>query len=164
MKIKNNTKERMLQKIKDDHMLGEDTISDHNNIDFLVNMTNTLKITELVILILNISYFVGILFMIVAEVNMAIAANDSDSEYFIDYFEIEEVDEYHKTILIIYYAFTSLSTVGFGDLNPRSDTERIFCSFMLCFGVAIFSYIMGIFIEVLEKSKSYSSDDIDYYE
>jgi len=57
-----------------------------------------------------------------------------------------------------YYAFTSLSTVGFGDLHPRSDVERIFCSFMLMFGVAIFSYIMGIFIEVLEKSKASAAD------
>ena len=51
--------------------------------------------------------------------------------------------------MLIYYAFTSLSTVGFGDLAPRSDSERLFVAFMLLFGVAIFSYIMGVFIEIL---------------
>ena len=49
----------------------------------------------------------------------------------------------------IYMTVITLSTVGFGDFNPRSDFERMFVSFMLVFGVAIFSYIMGIFIEIL---------------
>ena len=51
---------------------------------------------------------------------------------------------------MMYYSFTSLSTVGLGDLVPRSNVERLLCSFVLLFGVAIFSYIMGIFIEVIE--------------
>ena len=55
-----------------------------------------------------------------------------------------------RTIVMTYFAFTSLSTVGFGDYNPRSDFERVFIANMLLFGVAIFSYIIGIFIEVLE--------------
>ena len=49
----------------------------------------------------------------------------------------------------MYYAFTSLSTVGFGDYHPRSDEERVLCAFILLFGVAIFSYIMGNFIEMI---------------
>ena len=147
----------MKDKIKDDPLLAEDTLTDHNNVDFLINMGNGLKIFKLVVVILNITYFIGISFMIISEVNMTIARMNSQSyldnqqEYFIEYFGLEELSAGYKTILMVYYSFTSLSTVGLGDLNPRSDCERIFCSFMLLFGVAIFSYIMGIFIEVLEK-------------
>ena len=43
----------------------------------------------------------------------------------------------------MYYSFTSLSTVGFGDFHPRSDFERLVCAAMLTFGVAIFSILMG---------------------
>jgi hypothetical protein len=57
------------------------------------------------------------------------------------------------TIILTYYAFTSLSTVGFGDYAPVSNVERIFCSLILLFGVAIFSYIMGNFIEILGSFK-----------
>lgn len=52
---------------------------------------------------------------------------------------------------IIYYSFTSLSTVGFGDYHPKSDFERLLCMFILMFGVAIFSYIMGNFIQIVEQ-------------
>ena len=74
---------------------------------------------------------------------------DIDQEFFIEYFDVESYDSGYATIMMIYYAFTSLSTVGFGDLHPRSDSERIFCAFLLMFGVAIFSYIMGVFVEIL---------------
>lgn len=59
---------------------------------------------------------------------------------------------------MVYYAFTSLSTVGFGDLHPRSNSERLVCSFILLFGVAIFSYIMSIFIEILDQYKNLNAD------
>lgn len=61
-------------------------------------------------------------------------------------------------IILTYFAFTSLSTVGFGDFHPRSDLERLVCAFILLFGVAIFSYIMGSFIEMLEKYQNLCAD------
>ena len=45
--------------------------------------------------------------------------------------------------------FTTLSTVGFGDFNPKSEIERIMMTFILLVGVACFSYIMGQFISIL---------------
>ena len=46
-------------------------------------------------------------------------------------------------MISIYFAFTSLSTVGFGDYYPVSSLERIVCAFVLLIGVAMFSYILG---------------------
>lgn len=57
----------------------------------------------------------------------------------------------NRLITVTYFAFTSLSTVGFGDYHPRSDIERFCCAFILLFGVAVFSIIMGSFIEILEE-------------
>ena len=59
-----------------------------------------------------------------------------------------------------YYAFTSLTTVGLGDLRPISATEQLFCAFMLFFGVLIFSYIMGQYIELLDRYKA-SQEEYD---
>ena len=73
---------------------------------------------------------------------------------FYDYFGIatlyENYDDYtankRAAVIAVYYSFTSLSTVGFGDYHPRSNPERLFVAFILLFGVSIFSYCMGIFI------------------
>jgi len=57
-------------------------------------------------------------------------------------------------ILGTYYAFTTLSTVGFGDLAPRSDAERAICSMVLMLGVGIFSVFLGDFTAILEAYKA----------
>jgi hypothetical protein len=66
-------------------------------------------------------------------------------------------------LISLYFAFTSLSTVGFGDYAPRGNIERLFGAFMLLFGVAIFSYIMGNFIDILTQIQNYTAslDDGD---
>jgi len=58
----------------------------------------------------------------------------------------------------MYFSFTTLSTVGFGDFNPRSDCERIFIAIGLLFGVAIFSYFMGEFMQIVQTMTNYTDD------
>ena len=43
----------------------------------------------------------------------------------------------------MYFAMTSLSTIGFGDMYPVNDFERLMGSLMLLSGVAVFSLVMG---------------------
>ena len=56
----------------------------------------------------------------------------------------------------MYFAFTSFTTVGFGDFYPVSDLERVVGAIMLLFGVAIFSFIMGKFIEMVDQIKEFN--------
>lgn len=46
-------------------------------------------------------------------------------------------------IISMYFAMTSLSTVGFGDYYPRNNYERLFGSIILLSGVTIFSFVMA---------------------
>lgn len=62
------------------------------------------------------------------------------------------------SIEVVYFAFTTLSTVGFGDFHPVSNEERIFASMFMLFGVTIFSYMMGIFIEILSEYQNLNAD------
>jgi len=82
-----------------------------------------------------------------------------EQEEYQDNFMYESPD--HPTDIIVstmYFAFTSLSTVGFGDYHPVNDIERVFGAFILLFGVAIFSIIMGNFIEILNFINTFNAD------
>jgi len=86
--------------------------------------------------------------------NMYANAFIDESNYFIDKFDLHDNHKYNNAgrgILLTDFAFTSLSTVGFGDIHPRSNAERIICAMILLFGVAIQSYIMGEFIDILSQ-------------
>ena len=61
-------------------------------------------------------------------------------------------------IIMTYYAFTTLSTVGLGDFHPRSNAERVLCAIILLVGSTMFSYIMGNFIDILYSLKNINVD------
>lgn len=57
-------------------------------------------------------------------------------------------------VKVWYYGITTLSTIGFGDFCPKSIYEKLMIAFVMMFGVSVFSYIMGNFIEILMGYKS----------
>lgn len=63
-----------------------------------------------------------------------------------------------RVIASTYFSFTSLSTVGFGDLHPLNSYERALTSFVLLFGVAVFSIVMGNFIEISDAFMSMNEE------
>ena len=126
-----------------------------------------LKTFEMVMLVVNTSYIIGMLWLIMCEA-IGDFYHDTEfregqpffesSEFFIPKFELNEMSAVKQAIAVTYFAQTSLSTVGFGDFYPVSDIERVVGAFILMFGVAIFSYIMGNFILIIEKFKGFNED------
>ena len=43
----------------------------------------------------------------------------------------------------LYWAFTTLTTVGYGDITPTNDSERQFATVALLAGAFVFAYILG---------------------
>jgi len=58
-----------------------------------------------------------------------------------------------KIIIVMYFSFTTLSTVGFGDLHPKTSQERAAAVLVMLFCTAIFSLILGEFLKIVEKYK-----------
>ena len=36
-----------------------------------------------------------------------------------------------------------MTTVGYGDITPSNDSEKIYCLFAMCIGVGFYGYIIG---------------------
>ena len=84
---------------------------------------------------------------------------DADNpDTFLDYYELDGHTDPELAILGTYYALTSLSTVGFGDFAPRSNTERIYITLVLLFCGPIFSYFLGTFMEIIEQYQAFKKD------
>ena len=63
-----------------------------------------------------------------------------------------------RVIASTYFAFTSLSTVGFGDFHPTNSFERLWCALIIYFGNAIFGVIIGMFNDMINDLKSFDHD------
>ena len=57
-------------------------------------------------------------------------------------------------IKMFYYGMTTLSTIGIGDFLPKSVSEKILISFVMLFGVTVFSFIMNNLIDILNEFMS----------
>ena len=80
------------------------------------------------------------------------------THHFITEYDMHTNTGWMNVLVCTYFAFTSLTTVGFGDKHPFYELEYICCSFMLLFGVLVFSYVMSIFVDILGQYKKHIED------
>ena len=64
-------------------------------------------------------------------------------------------------ISVVYFSFTTLATVGYGDYHPVSNPELLVGGVYILFGVTVFSFIMGNFIEMLVEFKTVTAENED---
>jgi hypothetical protein len=81
-----------------------------------------------------------------------------EHDLFLSHFGLDNMERRTSLTIAVYFAFTSLSTVGFGDYHPRGDIERVVGALLLLFGVAIFSYCIAIFKEILADISTFNAD------
>ena len=131
--------------------LANSKLHDNSKIVSLLILSYFLRTLKLVVIITNVSYFLGIFWYIYceAEIDFFGEGHEGETEHFQIYFDMRDSEPSRISLITTYFAFTSLSTVGFGDFHPRSNNERLICALILLFGVAIFSMIMGDFIDIL---------------
>jgi hypothetical protein len=149
--------ESRLKKVCEDPKLAENIDLDQNKIMMVIMIGYAFKTFKLVIVIFQVSYFIGIFFYIYCSIVKDAANGEADTVFFIDEYLINK-NSYERAIAITYYAFTSLSTVGFGDMYPVNNYERAVVAMILLFGVAIFSLVMGNFIEILDTFNKVNAD------
>lgn len=116
---------------------------------------------QLVIIIFACSFFLGIFWHIyIKDVESTYPQlqdvyHGSETFYrYEDYRFVSNPTSFASLMKVWYYAFTTLSTIGFGDFAPKSIVEKFIISFVLMLGVSVFSYIMGNFIEIVLEYKS----------
>ena len=117
---------------------------------------NIMKIVRLIFQMMFIAFFLG-QYWYVFTVTLHEYMDDFNepNNYFADNedWNIDKKDDLHINVIGMYFAFTTISTVGFGDYYPRNDRERAVWAPILLSGVAMFSYFMGFLLEMLIKVK-----------
>jgi hypothetical protein len=141
---------------------GENLFHDHdyNKLNELVAVRLFLRMLKMVVFMVLLTYFAAMLFRIFIGIQDDIigreevlennCSSDPSSGYFMSCYNMYDKTVGQDLIAMQYYAFTTLTTVGFGDFNPKSNMERLFIAAFMLFGVACFSYILGTFIEVFD--------------
>lgn len=118
---------------------SESQSEDNNKIMLQIKIMYILRVVSLLLALLSLSYFVGMLFFIISKYS---TINEDDFTFY-NYYGMKELGDMDNLIRVVYFSFTTLSTIGLGDFNPKSEIERFMTIFILLFGVVCFSYIMN---------------------
>ena len=145
--IKIIQRNRFMKKLIMDPDREENNYSDENKMDFVMLLGIMMKIFKLILIIANLSYFIGMSWLIMCRLEYHWFYDElhmmGESNLFFSYFNLDERNDMYQLLASMYFAFTSFSTVGLGDYYPRSSLERVFGTVILCLGVMIFSSLAG---------------------
>lgn len=93
----------------------------------------------MVISLLTFSYFTAVFWLIICDLSHHFM-DQENQVFFIKEYNIRERTQTNQMLLVIYFIFTTLSSVGFGDMYPRNDIERVLCTLILVSGVIMFEW------------------------
>lgn len=103
------------------------------------------KVFRLILIALMLTYFLGSFWYFM----VSIMPRDDSQPNFISKNTLDEKSNMDKLIMCCYFVLTTLSTIGYGDLSPQTNSEKILGISLMIVGIAFFSYIMGNFNDVL---------------
>jgi len=78
---------------------------------------------------------------------------------FYSYYNFQNYLDIERTIAVLYFSFTTLTTIGLGDFNPKSNLERLIMAVVFMAGVAVFSILMDNFLNSVKSFRKISAEN-----
>ncbi|CAM9123551.1 unnamed protein product, partial [Chrysoparadoxa australica] len=69
----------------------------------------------------------------------------------VTYYGIQDTSVSHRYLVSVYWAFTTMTTVGYGDVNTSNNLERGFAVLSMIVGASVFGYIIGNVTVIVEN-------------
>lgn len=123
------------------------------------------KIFRMLMGILLLAFLLGSFWFIFVQAiwdNRAIlkeAYNEEDT--FVDLYELDNSVPASNMLKMTYFAFTTLSSVGFGDFHPKNTPERLVMVIIFLFTLTVFSAILGSMQDLLASQTSLDAEPGD---
>ena len=121
-------------------------------------LKNIFRVIKLALTTVFVTYLIGCFFYMISDLQRTDFTYEGPTfvwKYFLtdsDDNEIpkdQQIGAGERLTACCYFAITTLSTVGYGDLTPQSPFEMMLVIVFMLVGVAYFSYIMSSFIDII---------------
>jgi hypothetical protein len=77
--------------------------------------------------------------------------------------EFDELVPFSLYLTALYFTFTTISTVGFGDISGGATSEKLYCILILFIGVLAYSFIAGSITSIIISYESTSHANLQSY-
>jgi len=71
---------------------------------------------------------------------------------------ISELDAGRQYLISVYFVLTVCTTIGFGDISPRTVPDMFMCLFIMLVGATFFSYVVGTLASAVSASDTQENE------
>ena len=126
--------------------MSTDRLNDNNKIMQQIILIKGFQVLRIICVILFLSYYLGTIWFVMTK-----HTTTSETAYtFYNEYEADNHSGPENMLIVVYFMFTTLSTVGLGDYNPKSEIERLFMCLILLLGVTCFSYLLSVLTSIVD--------------
>ena len=69
-----------------------------------------------------------------------------------------DADTMSQYVAALYWSLMTVTTIGYGDVSPQTDGERVFALCFMMLGAVLYAYIVGSFCQVITSLDPAASD------
>ena len=114
-------------------------------------MNILIKFLKLIILITFIAHWIACVFYVVGEAELP------NPESWLVTNGIDQSDVNTKYIFSLYWAFTTMTTVGYGDIHPNTPKERTLTLFTMLISCVVYAYTIGSIGNLVSRHNMYAA-------
>ena len=120
--------------------------------DFLQINTSLMRILSFAVTVMMLVHIVGCLWYFIAKLE------GLGPDSWVVRAGLGDQPEASQYIASVYWAFTTLATVGYGDIAAGTDMERIFSIIWMLFGIGFYSFTIGSLTSMLSDLDSRNNE------
>lgn len=109
------------------------------------------RLAMFMLILFLLSHFVGCLWIFVAK---SFEDESGVIDSWIKKGEFQDLNMIELYVTSFYFAMTTITTVGYGDIRGNSTTERLICIFLHLIGVLSYSFASGSLTSIISNYDS----------
>ncbi len=104
---------------------------------------------KVITVILFIAHWIACIFYAIGNAEL-----ESEPDCWLTKAGVQDSSVFDKYIISLYWAFTTMTTVGYGDVAPYTMSEKIYAMFSMLIACGVFAYVVGSIETIARKSNT----------
>jgi hypothetical protein len=103
-------------------------------------------ILELFLILVGVTHFAAMFWLMIARLEI-----ESGTESWYDAWNMSDAMEYEVYIDSVFWAKATMTSIGYGDIIPLSDTEKLAALAVMIIGATMYAGLFGTFVVTIDS-------------